>query len=146
MKYKIIFYTYATILLFLILFKFSFTIKEIQENILIFRTNGYDKINIELFKTIKMQIDNINESWAIRNLLGNTIPFVLYGLFYQLAYKHNFVKTITINLIIILLIETIQYTFAIGTFDIDDILLNIISISLGMLFVKEVLYNKKTIY
>lgn len=139
MKYKVLFYIYTIILIFLILFKFSFTLNQIQENILIFRNNGYIRINLELFKTIKMQINHIRETWALKNLLGNTIPFILYGVFFELAFNKGIIQSILINLTIIFAIELTQLLLIIGTFDVDDILLNIISVASGVIFIKEVI-------
>lgn len=139
MKYKIFFYIYAVLLIFLILFKFCFTLNQIEENILIFRESGYNRLNLELFRTIKMQINHIREEWAIKNLLGNTIPFIVYGVLYELAFKQKIIKAMLINLNLVVLIEIIQLVFIIGTFDIDDILLNTLCIFLGVMFIKEVI-------
>ncbi len=139
-KNKIVFIIYTIVLVFLILFKFSFTIEDFKNTIEQFREVDYKRVNLDFLSTLKIQID-ILDRWAIVNLLGNTIPFIVYGFLFINAFKINIFNAIIINLIFVLSLELIQFIFVIGTFDIDDIFLNNLSILIGVLFGKFSLNN-----
>lgn len=129
-KTKIIFLIYTLMLIFCILFKFSLSFEDIKDQIIEFRSNDYNKINLVLFDTIRTQLSLLNK-WAIINLIANTIPFLFYGILFFVAFDIKFIKMLLINFIFILSLEIIQLYFYIGTFDVDDILLNIAFIIIG---------------
>lgn len=142
MKKKLIifFVIYTIVLTYFVLFKFNFTINDLNDFINEFRSVNYKRVNLELFSSIKMQV-NILDRWAILNLIANTVPFVVLGLLYKYCFKTSLIKSIITSAIFILSLELIQLIFVIGTFDIDDILLNFISILIGVLFVEYVVFN-----
>ncbi len=140
-KIKILFYIYTFFLIFFVLFKFNFTIEDLVQTIKNFREVNYKRINLEFLNSIKMQI-NILDRWAILNLFSNTIPFIIYGFLFGFSFDFNVVKSILINVIFVLFLELIQLIFVIGTFDIDDIFLNVLSIIIGIIFVKYTIKNK----
>lgn len=139
-KLIIFFVIYTIVLTYFVLFKFNFTINDLNDFINEFRSVNYKRVNLELFSSIKMQV-NILDRWAILNLIANTVPFVVLGLLYKYCFKTSLIKSIIISAIFILSLELIQLIFVIGTFDIDDILLNFISILIGVLFVEYVVFN-----
>ncbi len=130
------------ILIFLVLFKFSFNITDIKETIEHFRNTNYQRTNYILFNTIKIQLSIINR-WAVINLFANTIPFILYGILFELSFNMKLLTTIILTFLFILSIEFIQLYYVIGTFDVDDIFLNTLSILLGVFVIKFLLYKKK---
>lgn len=138
-KLIIFFVIYTIVLTYFVLFKFNFTINDLNDFINEFRSVNYKRVNLELFSSIKMQV-NILDRWAILNLIANTVPFVILGLLYKYCFKTSLIKSIIISAIFILSLELIQLIFVIGTFDIDDILLNFISILIGVLFVEYVVF------
>ncbi len=139
-KIKVVFLVYLICLIFFVLFKFNFTIDDMRESIEHFRLIDYNRVNLKFLNSIKMQL-NIMDRWAILNLFGNTIPFLIYGFLFSVTFKITLFKSFIINSSFILSLELIQLIFVIGTFDIDDIFLNLLSILLGFLFGKYVFKN-----
>lgn len=85
------------------------------------------KNNLIPFKTIIEYILR-QDRVAIINLLGNIIAFMPMGLFLPLIFKKqnrlkNFILT---NIAIILTIEVLQLLSLSGSFDIDDLILNLL--------------------
>lgn len=122
---------YSILLIYFILFKFNFSLIQLENMISEFRSNGYQRVNLILLNSIKMQI-MILDKWAILNLIGNTLPFIIYGFMFHLLFGFDILKSLLINFALVILIECIQLFFIIGTFDVDDILLNNISILVGL--------------
>ena len=73
----------------------------------------------------------------LANLLGNIMIFVPYGFFISMAGKSmGFFKILFFSMALSLGVETIQLFTRVGSFDVDDILLNTIGGVLGyILFV-----------
>ena len=63
--------------------------------------------------------------WALKNLLGNLLPFIPFGFLLPIAYPRikAFFK--------VLFIEIFQYMTRLGSFDIDDIILNMVGVLSG---------------
>ncbi|WP_223556023.1 VanZ family protein [Lysinibacillus sphaericus] len=95
-------------------------------------------VNLIPFDTIKLfiAVDNRFGNGLVVNvnIWGNVLMFVPAGIYVIL---HNKNKSILINLFLIFLIslgiEIIQYIFSIGATDIDDIILNVVGGSIGLL-------------
>ncbi|WP_455662520.1 VanZ family protein [Pradoshia sp.] len=92
--------------------------------------------NVTPFETIKMYIVYMDyfsfHVWFI-NLFGNIIAFMPLGLLLPLLsdrWKGAFRITI-LSFFVSLTVETIQLTFHVGRFDVDDMLLNTIGGLLG---------------
>lgn len=140
-KLKIVFVVYNIFIIYFVLFKFNFTLDSIKESINTFRINDYQKVNFILFKSILMQLKLFN-FWSVINLFANTIPFILYGVLFRLSVvKYNYIF-IVLNVLFVLLIEFIQLFFVIGTFDIDDIFLNILCIYIGVFISSKLIFNR----
>ncbi len=103
-----------------------------------------DRINIIPFKTISVYLNNVKWSDiffissagnALVNLAGNIIMFVPMGFFMCCIWKkmRNFLRHFLATFITILLIELIQLFTFLGSFDIDDLILNIIGSVIGFL-------------
>ncbi len=135
---KKIFFLYSFCLLFLILFKFNFTFNDLKESILLFRESDYDKVNLVLFNTIKLQLNDLNY-WSLTNLFANTIPFLIFGILLTLSFKINLFYEILIITVFVLFIEVNQLIFMIGTFDVDDIFLNVIFSFIGIVITKSII-------
>lgn len=93
-----------------------------KENIQVYLRNN----NLIPFKTIIEYIVR-QDRVALINLFGNIIAFAPMGLFLPLLFKKQ-KKTIFFiltNIIIILIIEILQFLSFRGSFDIDDLILNI---------------------
>lgn len=88
------------------------------------------------FKTITEYIimyDKMNfDTWFL-NLFGNIILFIPFGFLLPILSKKfkNIFKIVYILPIASLIIEILEYTLEIGSFDVDDILLNTIGGLIG---------------
>lgn len=94
---------------------------------------GAININYIPFKTIITQIQQTDSLWALKNLFGNIIVFIPWGILFPLSYKYfkKFIPFFLVTIIVLLLIESLQFIFMIGFFDIDDIILNLIGVCIG---------------
>lgn len=74
------------------------------------------------------------------NLFGNIFLFIPYGFLIPLYFKslRAFKKFIISTLIVVLLIETIQFFAMLGIFDIDDILLRTAGACIGFSLQKRI--------
>ena len=97
-------------------------------------------INLTPFSTIKLFIRAIIGSdyeYTVRhsviNLAGNVIMFIPLGFFIPFVLKNSssFIQSIIICSIIIILIETVQLFTLLGSFDIDDFILNLAGSIIG---------------
>lgn len=98
------------------------------------------RYNLELFKEIKRFItyrEQLGTFVVAANLLGNILIFVPYGFFVSVAGRtRGFFKTFFFSMFLSLAVETVQLIARVGSFDVDDILLNTIGGVLGyILFV-----------
>lgn len=129
-------------MIYLVLFKFNFTLDSIKESIDTFRGNDYQRVNFILFNSILMQLKLFN-FWSMINLFSNTIPFLIYGFLFRLTLdKYNSIFCI-LNIVFVLFLEFIQLYFVIGTFDIDDIFLNVLCIFFGVFLSAKLIFKKR---
>ena len=79
------------------------------------------------------QIERITQWWALKNLLGNIIPFIPFGFLLPVTYKKfsSAISVFVIGLASILVIESFQFFTKLGSFDVDDIILNMTGIVCG---------------
>lgn len=94
------------------------------------RTGVYEEYhyNLELFKEIR-RFWNYREQLGMfavyTNLLGNVLIFVPFGFFLPMASKYrSFSSTVFYSFGLSLCVETFQLLSRVGSFDVDDILLN----------------------
>ncbi len=107
-----------------------------------------NNINLIPFRTIAEYAEKYQSGvlslvrLAIINLAGNVGVFIPLGVFLPMLWKkmRNYKTMFIISSAIILAVEAIQYFTLLGSFDIDDYILNIIGIFIGFLFFK---LNKK---
>jgi glycopeptide antibiotics resistance protein len=130
--WKIIFVTYICLLLIFVVVKFNGSIDRIisiKEN----RSTGAWNYNLIPFHSMIRYLQNITDSYAYTNILGNILPFGPLGFLIPIIFKkyRRFVKTISICFISIIGIESFQFVTMLGFFDIDDILLNTLGCIIG---------------
>jgi glycopeptide antibiotics resistance protein len=97
-------------------------------------------MNLTPFKTISNYITGYQhynfDTWVI-NLFGNVAAFVPFGFLVPLVFPRvqGCWQIIVRFFLALLAIESIQWIFHVGSFDVDDILLNVIGglIGFGML-------------
>jgi glycopeptide antibiotics resistance protein len=103
--------------------------------------DGYS-YNLVPFYTIKKYIvhhDHFNFEIWFKNLFGNIVLFMPIGLFLPLLnakYKRVFILT-AVSVLLITAVELIQMLARVGSFDIDDIILNTFGALLGLLMTKS---------
>ena len=93
------------------------------------------RYNLELFREIKRFIiyrEQLGTFAVFANLAGNILIFVPYGFFISVASRaRGFFKTLFFSMGLSLCVEIIQLFARVGSFDVDDILLNTIGGVLG---------------
>jgi glycopeptide antibiotics resistance protein len=82
-------------------------------------------------------------SIAVINLIGNIVVFIPMGIFLPIYFDKakKLLGIVIITIITVLSVEMIQFFTYTGTFDIDDIILNLIGSIMG--FVIWEIWNKK---
>lgn len=135
--WKSIFTIYILMLLIFVVFKFNGDVYSVIDTIQTNKDRGVG-VNLIPFSTIGAYISDINDSVSIINILGNIIPFIPMGFIIPMAFpsQRNVFKTIISSLLLIFSIEILQFILFLGSFDIDDIILNLLSCFIGfMLFI-----------
>lgn len=135
-KVLIIFWwLYITLLFVFVVVKFKGSFYELSDRITSYSVQGSINYNLIPFRNMSVQIRHITQWWALKNLLGNIIPFVPFGFLLPIAYRKftSVIKVLSTGLVSILLIEIFQFFTKLGSFDVDDIILNIIGIICGYL-------------
>ncbi len=101
------------------------------------------------FYTVKYYITGTDsQRYTTENLVGNVLLFLPFGLLLPALFSSvdGFKKLISIILLISLALELIQLITALGTFDVDDIILNVFGSALGFgtyILVKELTSSKQ---
>lgn len=93
------------------------------------------RYNLELFREIRRFItyrEQLGTFAVFANLFGNILIFVPYGFFISMAgRRRGFFRTLFYSMGLSLCVETVQLFTRVGSFDVDDILLNTIGGVLG---------------
>lgn len=137
--WKIIFGIYIVLVINFVVVKFNgninHTINTVQMNIMR-RAEGGSNYNLIPFQTFRMYLTDLSFGVASLNILGNIIPFIPMGFLIPKAFssQRRMIKTMFTCFLLILSIECIQFFAYLGSFDVDDIILNTISCFLGFLF------------
>lgn len=94
------------------------------------KVDQYQDSNFNPFNFLRL-ID-FNSPWKMANPILNFISFIPLGVLY--GFNLNFRRFCLISLGTIFMIETIQYTYQIGAFELSDILLNFLGCLVGYKF------------
>lgn len=113
-----------------------------------------DNINIIPFDTIAYQFHDIvfdtgyYEILAILNLSANIMMFVPMGVFLPLLWKklRKFSSCIFMGALIIIVVEIVQLFSLLGSFDVDDIILNLIGIIIGFLLYRGLCFLRSKLF
>lgn len=132
---KVIWWIYFVLLFGIVIIKFrgSFSELLIKMESTPFGTN----YNLIPFKSIGEQLSHFSEGWARFNLLGNIIPFVPFGFLLPVVSEkiNSFIKILFAGFGFLLFVEVFQFFTKLGSFDVDDIFLNMIGIFIGYLLI-----------
>jgi hypothetical protein len=83
-------------------------------------------------ETVPLLFPNLSDlsfSWIYD--LGNIVAFIPYGILIPLLYRTHFVKFISVFVLAILVLETLQSLTFLGTFDVDDVISNTLGATIG---------------
>ena len=93
--------------------------------------------NLELFKEIRRfweYRDQVGMFAMFTNLLGNVVIFVPFGFFMPMASRYrSFFSTVFYSFGLSLCVETFQLLTKVGSFDVDDLILNTLGGVIGYL-------------
>jgi glycopeptide antibiotics resistance protein len=132
MKY-VVWWIYIFLLFVIVVVKFNGSLAELKGRINTFSSEDAINYNLIPLATIKIQLKYISEWWALRQILGNIIPFMPFGFLLPIVYSkiNSFFKLFITGILFILFIEVFQFLTKLGSFDVDDILLNFVGIMCG---------------
>lgn len=134
--WKLLFWAYIIALFVVVVIKFRGSFSELSDKIGLWkmhRMDGFWNINLIPLHSLRSQFKHITEWWALKNILGNFIPFIPFGVLLPLAYPqyNRLGRVFIISLFTVLAIESYQFITMLGSFDVDDIILNTIGMILG---------------
>ena len=131
----IIWWLYIALLFVFVVVKFKGSFLELNDRINSYSIQGSINYNLIPFRSISSQLERITQWWALKNLLGNIIPFIPFGFLLPVIYRKcsSAIKVLSVGLASILLIEIFQFLTKLGSFDVDDIILNMTGIVCGYL-------------
>ena len=141
-KNKIKKITYSILLIFYIMMILNMTIFDRHMHAFVWQGwNNYYKyggMNIIPFRTILKYFIDIKQYWPrffIINIFGNIVVFMPVQYFMIKVFgKLSFKKYLLINIIMISLIEILQFATSCGSLDIDDLILNVFGMSIVYYF------------
>ncbi len=92
--------------------------------------------NLELFKEIRRFIvhrHTLGTKAVMLNLVGNIVAFLPFGFFLPILYPRcrSFLRTVFFSFECSLVVETIQLVSKVGSFDVDDMILNTAGAAIG---------------
>lgn len=97
---------------------------------------GYSRLNLMPFQEIRRFLiyhEKIGLLYVLLNVGGNIIGFVPMGVLYPLLFRRidRWYKMLLAGGVFSLAVESMQYVFRVGIFDVDDLILNTIGTILG---------------
>lgn len=130
---KILWWVYIALLFVFVVVKFKGSFYELSDRVNTYSMQGSINYNLIPFRSMSAQIERITQWWALKNLLGNIIPFIPFGFLLPVTYKKfsSAISVFVIGLASILVIEIFQFFTKLGSFDVDDIILNMTGIVCG---------------
>lgn len=103
------------------------------------RTSGVVReYNLIPFRTIRNYIKYrayVNIDIFIINIIGNIVAFMPMGFFIPIMFrsKRSLIEVLFFSLVISFIIEIVQFQLVVGSFDVDDIILNTLGGIIGYL-------------
>lgn len=144
----ILFIVYIMVVLYIVFLKHRFVFGSLNYDIP-FDFYWEHSVNLTPFKTIKDYMvyeNNLSNNIKYINILGNIFLFMPFGIILPVLLdgKFKFIKTLFYGFIFSLLIEVLQMTFRIGSFDVDDIILNVFGVFIGY-FIYIIIFKLRNI-
>lgn len=106
------------------------------------------RYNLVPFKEIRRFLvyrENVGFIAFIENLFGNVIAFMPFGFFIPVISPRNrkFLNVLALTFLLSLTVETIQLMLKVGSFDVDDLLLNTLGGITGYAFFAAANYFRR---
>ena len=134
---KTLFWVYVAFVVFIVVFKLYDSPVERVEYLKELRSEGCDNVNVYPLRTLKICADNIESAWSIKNLVGNSLPFLMLGILSRNTWRKYSTSEVYLYVsAVIILLEILQYIFLLGTCDIDDFILNLAFLKIGFCLLK----------
>lgn len=111
---------YAIIILYFLFFAFN----RIDHS-----TSEYGYIFMLVPEAVPLQFPKLTFSWLYE--FGNIAAFIPFGILIPLLYRVSFRKFISLFVLTILILETLQSLTHLGTFDVDDAISNTLGAAIG---------------
>ncbi len=129
---------YLALLLVFVVIKFRGSFSELEARITATPFAFGMGYNLIPCATVGEQLAHFHEGWARLNLFGNIVPFLPFGFLLPLAHEkaNSWKRVFEIGVLSVLLIELFQFFTRLGSFDVDDILLNMVGILCGYLLLR----------
>ncbi|MFB8375361.1 VanZ family protein [Paenibacillus taichungensis] len=77
--------------------------------------------------------------------MGNFVAFIPFGMVIPLLFRCGFIRFISLFILCITMIETVQMISRLGAFDIDDILINTLGAAVGYGAQRVVMHHRNTL-
>ncbi|HAH18047.1 MAG TPA: hypothetical protein DCL29_03450 [Eubacterium sp.] len=103
------------------------------------RVGFADSTNWIPFRKIIEYVGHVRaiDDWFAKNLICNLVVFMPAGFLIPLFAKHNkFWQVLIYGMMISIIVECLQVLLAVGTGDVDDVILNTIGVAIGFGFYK----------
>ncbi|GLX67936.1 VanZ family protein [Paenibacillus glycanilyticus] len=101
-------------------------------------TYNYNVIPLHTIKSLIYNREHYNTDAWVKNLFGNIVLFIPIGVFLP-AMNRKLLRTarfLPVTVLILFLVESIQLVTKVGSFDIDDIILNTLGALIGFAVMK----------
>lgn len=95
--------------------------------------HGAESVNFIPFETVRLYLSgNADFLISVYNLAGNIGLFIPYGLYYRyMKKKQSFIQLLLLTIGSISIIEVLQFSTQRGSLDVDDLILNVLGVSIG---------------
>lgn len=105
---------------------------------------SYNLVPLYTIKKYIIHYDHFNFDIWFKNLFGNIVLFVPIGFFVPLLNKKRLShwRLIASSIALITLVEAVQLVTKLGSFDVDDIILNTFVAWIGLLMMKLLVRSK----
>lgn len=128
---------YSILLIVVVVLKFHGSIADfsmnIQQNIDYVAAYGEIPANYVPLRTLRMYLSELPDLIAVKNLLGNLIPWIPLGLLWRWRFSNaNIISALIAMAAFCLFGELLQLITYTGSFDIDDFLLNFVGCLIGL--------------
>lgn len=130
---RLLWWVYLALLFLLVVVKFQGSFAALAQRIRLYQTEGFVNYNLIPLRSVRVQVAHLPERWALMNLAGNLLPFLPFGALLPAAYWsfRSLGRVLAAGFLSVLVLECFQLVTKLGSFDVDDILLNLIGIALG---------------